>query len=237
MHSCKHCHRSFKNNAGKSRHEMCCDGTGSKLDKRKRATHRRILCNICEEQFQTPQARGNHEKHCDGSGRKKTPTKFPNGVGRSLSDGHRAKLSESLKGNTTWADLPIERKVQLASAARERINERYASGWQPVAGRCKKYTYTSLIAGVVRVDGKWELAVCEYFDALGVTWQRNTKRFSYTRPDGEQSTYCPDFWVDDWSSYIEVKGYETKLDHAKWRDFPAKLIVWRKQDLLERKII
>jgi hypothetical protein len=32
--------------------------------------------------------------------------------------------------------------------------------------------------------------------------------------------------------YVEVKGYENERDEAKWRDFPYKLIVLRKDDLL-----
>ena len=85
----------------------------------------------------------------------------------------------------------------------------YASGWEPTCGRCKKYDYFSPIAGHIKLDGKWELATAKYLDSIGVNWIRNRKRFNYIKPDGKESTYQPDFYVTDWTTYIEVKGYET----------------------------
>jgi len=106
--------------------------------------------------------------------------------------------------------------------------ELYMSGWESTCGRCKKYEYNSAIAGKIKVDGTWELKAARYLDSIGVTWSRNKKRFNYIKPDGRDSTYQPDFFVVEWNSYIEVKGYETDLDRAKWGAFPEKLIVWRK---------
>lgn len=115
------------------------------------------------------------------------------------------------------------------------MKERYSSGWEPVCGRCKKYDYESPIAGHIKVDGTWELAYCYYLDNLGVIWKRNTKRFGYIKPNGKRSTYQPDFYVEEWKSYIEVKGYETDLDRAKWNQFPDKLIIIRKDDIMKIK--
>ena len=64
--------------------------------------------------------------------------------------------------------------------------------------------------------------------------------YSYTRvvgpaykADGTKSTYQPDFYIEDLKSYIEVKGYETDLDKAKWKYFTEKLIVLRRKEIGE----
>lgn len=120
---------------------------------------------------------------------------------------------------------------------REKISNnmkaRYASGWECSAGRCKKYEYISSVAGIIKVDGSWELIFCRYADKQKLRWRRNNKRFPYIRPDGKISTYLPDFYVEDWNSYIEIKGYETDLDRAKWEQFPEKLMILRKKEIGE----
>ena len=108
----------------------------------------------------------------------------------------------------------------------ENMKLRYASGWEPVCGRSKKYEYESIVAGKIKVDGTWELKVAKHLDSLNVIWERNKRRFDYLKPDGTKSTYQPDFYVKDWDCYIEVKGYKTDLDEAKWKHFPNNLQVW-----------
>lgn len=113
----------------------------------------------------------------------------------------------------------------------------YQNGFQTRCGRTSKITYNSPIAGSITLDGTWELKVAEYFDSISLNWKRNTQRFPYIHLNGKQSTYCPDFFVEDWQCYIEVKGYETDLDRCKWSQFPFKLEVWKKQKLKELKLI
>lgn len=113
----------------------------------------------------------------------------------------------------------------------ESKNRLYASGWEPTCGRCKKHKYTSLIAGEISVDGTWELITAKHLDSLGVKWIRNKQRFVYIRPDGKTATYQPDFFVEDWNTFVEVKGYQTKLDDAKWAQFPHRLEVWKRDKI------
>lgn len=49
---------------------------------------------------------------------------------------------------------------------------------------------------------------------------------------GTKRFYTPDFYLVDEKSYLEVKGYETALDHAKWRAFTERLIVWREPEVM-----
>jgi hypothetical protein len=76
-----------------------------------------------------------------------------------------------------------------------------------------------------------------YLDDNFISWKRNNKRFNYIKLDGKQATYCPDFWVEELDSYIEIKGYETELDRCKWSQFTEKLIVYKKKDLQDIGLI
>jgi hypothetical protein len=82
---------------------------------------------------------------------------------------------------------------------------------------------------VVLLDGTWEVAVANWLDENLYTWKRNTNRFSYLNLKGNVSHYTPDFWVTEFNSYLEIKGYETSLDRCKWSQFSEPLIVWKKK--------
>jgi len=115
---------------------------------------------------------------------------------------------------------------------RKRILERYASGWMPKAGRCKKIKYISPIAGAITVDGTWELAVAKFLDRSKWNWKRNKKRFKYINLQGKISHYTPDFYVEELGGYLEVKGYETELDRCKWSQFTKKLTIWKRDVIM-----
>ena len=129
--------------------------------------------------------------------------------------------------------LSLEAKIKVSQNARNRIVNRYANGWLPKAGRCKKYKYFSPVAGEVLLDGTWELAVAKLFDLRNYNWRRNTKRFPYLNLQNKISYYTPDFWVENFNSYLEVKGYTTDLDRCKWSQFTENLIVWTRSELIK----
>lgn len=126
---------------------------------------------------------------------------------------------------------PRSQTNEFKEQQRTRMIQRYEAGWDNKAGRCKKYKYTSYIAGNVTLDGTWELGVAKWLDSKSYNWRRNTKRFRYVNLKNKISHYTPDFWVEELGGYLEVKGYETKLDRCKWQQFTENLIVWKKKDL------
>jgi hypothetical protein len=132
---------------------------------------------------------------------------------------------------------PVKHTEEFKEKQRERIIARYEAGWMPKAGRCKKYKHISPIAGEVYLDGTWELAVAVWLDSKEYIWKRNTKRFQYINLKGTISHYVPDFWIKELDSYLEVKGYETDLDRCKWSQFTEPLIVWKRKELTEMKLI
>jgi hypothetical protein len=140
------------------------------------------------------------------------------------------KISESMIGKSFITD---EGRKALSKSVSENMKARYASGWVNRGGRCKKIEYDSPIAGKVYLDGTWEEKVAKHFDSIGVNWERNKRRFQYVRPDGKISTYCPDFYVADWHTFVEVKGFETELDRIKWSQFPNTLEIWKHDKIKE----
>ena len=170
--------------------------------------------------------------------------------------------SRGMKGKTAWnknltkgTDDRVRRygeKVSKAlkgrvgnihsTSAREKIRkymlEKYANGYVYTGCFTKKYTHNSPIAGKVSLDGTWELRVAIFFDGSELNWRRNTKGFTYINPKtNEKSTYIPDFFVYDWDTYIEVKGYISDVDRAKWKQFPEPLEIWDEGKLVESGIL
>ena len=149
-----------------------------------------------------------------------------NNKGKVLSEEHRRKISIANKGRK---GRPIS--AEHKEIMRETIQKRYANGWMPKAGRCKKIKYVSPIAGEVLLDGTWEEVTAKWLDGLKILWIRNKKRFAYINLEGNISHYTPDFYVEKLGGYLEVKGYETELDRCKWSQFKENLLVFKKKEI------
>lgn len=203
------------------------------------------ICKKCG--FEIKASISNHVKACDGRGPRRKRSKIGSGrggwnKGKTLEETHpethseiRKKLSENHKGGgrASTSEGELERRRKLSNI----INERYANGWQPTCGRAKKYKFNSKFAGEVILDGTWELKVAIYLDLNNIKWRRPSERFDYIKPSGKKGKYKPDFWIEDWNSYLEIKGYKTDLDDAKWSQFKDSLMVWFRKDLVKLGIL
>jgi len=147
---------------------------------------------------------------------------------------HEGLLLAISQGKGKMSD---EALISSSELARKRIIKRYEEGWLPKAGRCKKYVHTSPIAGIIHLDGTWELAVAKWLDSKQYNWKRNTKRFQYINLKNSISHYTPDFWVEELGGYLEVKGYETALDRCKWSQFTEPLLIWKNKELKEHGVL
>lgn len=195
-----------------------------------------LLCKFCEKSCKNDNSLRNHQRMCgDNPDKQISPFKKykkdnpdPWNKGKKL---HYDVWTKGKPGTFLGKKHNDDAKRKMA----EKINERYANGWECVAGRCKKYFHSSSIAGDMWVDGTWEVAFCKFADSTGLSWKRNKKRFPYIKPNGKKSTYQPDFYIEELNSYIEIKGYETDLDRAKWDQFPKELnlIVLRRKEIGE----
>jgi hypothetical protein len=191
-------------------------------------------CLFCFRVIQNKGSLVAHQKVCKENPNRISFKRSPN-AGRKKGS---VAWNKGLKGiQTAWnkglTGIPghkhTEETKKQMSESRKML---YASGWEPTCGRAKKYDYESPIAGKIKVDGTWELAVAKFLDSLGIEWRRNKKRFEYVNLKGSISTYQPDFVIEG-KYYIEVKGYETDLDRCKWSQFPEPLVIFRKAQIEE----
>lgn len=90
----------------------------------------------------------------------------------------------------------------------------------------------------VDLHGSWELKYVQYLDLHNIRWVRNTNCFSYIF-DGKKRKYIPDFYLPESDQYVEIKGYRTEKDVAKWSQFPKnkKLVVLMKNELKTLNIL
>lgn len=240
MHICN-CGKEFIKKNGYSSHLRHCNGFGTKVDLPK--IKEIWTCPLCN--YPILNNKKKHLEFCGGLGPRRQRIKLSRSEASKLNwknETYRNNVIDKIK--SAIRDIPnfgqckdkSKEKIRR-NKLRNLINERYSKGWMPRAGRTKKIEYNSDIAGKVLLDGNWELSVAKYFDKIKVKWLRNKKRFKYINLKGNESFYTPDFWVEDWNTFIEIKGHETDLDRCKWSQFSENIEIWKKDKLKNLKII
>jgi len=217
---CEKCNKSFKTKGGFKIHKRFCKGI--------------IINHICPKcNNYIPNSIEKHIKSCGN----KVSTGRTKGWSKGLTKENSLelkKVSDTLKLRFSNPDNIYKHTEKTKKLLSEILYKRYENGWEVRCGRCKKLDYHSDIAGDVKLDGGWELSVAKYLDSLNIKWTRNKRRFKYWNSIKNcESTYCPDFYVEDWNKYIEVKGYKTDLDEIKWKQFTEELEIWDKNKLKE----
>jgi hypothetical protein len=132
-----------------------------------------------------------------------------------ISDETRAKISTTSLGRK----VSDATKAKLAKAT---LGRDYSGSPR---GRTKLY----VVSGKV-VQGTWELFVASLFDQTGVHWERCSESFEY-HFSSRYWRYTPDFVLPNVGCFVEVKGYATERDYAKWRDFPKALLVLQRAEM------
>ena len=49
--------------------------------------------------------------------------------------------------------------------------------------------------------------------------------------EGKTRNYYPDFYLVEDDKYVEIKGYETEKDRAKWTQFKKSLLILKRKEL------
>jgi len=94
--------------------------------------------------------------------------------------------------------------------AKQKISEKLSINNK--GGRAKWYT----VAGQ-RVQGTWERNVALKFEELGIRWKKlktNRDILKYSM-DGKLRSYTPDFYLEEFNIYLEVKGFWWGRDREK----------------------
>ena len=165
-------------------------------------------CLYCEREFKNGQSYGGHIRTC----------KFNPNL-----DSIKKKVSEKLKGDNNPAKRKNVRE-KISNTIKNKIKE---GTWHNSFSKSRTHLYKN-----IKFHGKWELEYAKYLDENNVKWRRPTEKFEYLF-EGKKRKYTPDFYLINENIYIEIKGYKTSKDIAKWEQFPLKLKILRGKDLFK----
>ena len=192
-----------------------------------------ITCKFCSKECKSNNSKAQHELYCKsnpdakvkkasmGMLGKKGTNQFIKGNPTIMSDVAREKVRQANKNRIWTADMKLKHSVSMKRAV-ENNPEAYSSSNR---GRVKQIIYDG-----IKFQGNWELDFYKWCVANNVNCRRNTEGFKYVW-NGER-TYYPDFYLPDLELYVEVKGYKTERDSAKWEQFPKALRIIEKNDII-----
>jgi hypothetical protein len=115
-----------------------------------------------------------------------------------------------------WADPEFIKKH--SDAMKRAVLENPESYSSSNRGRTKQ-----IIIDGIKLQGQWEVDFYNWAKSFGLNPVRPTIGFKYIWKGAR--TYYPDFYIKSLDLYVEVKGYETDRDRAKWDQFPKKLSI------------
>lgn len=178
-------------------------------------------CKFCELEKPSIRSIRSHEVLCKSNpNRKISPFENPEAhrnksnqflSGKSTGHSENTKQLISEKLNDFWStenrSKQSEKMKQIMPSVIASNPESYSS--KNVCGRAKKSIYNGQL-----MHSSWEELVAKWFDENDIVWTRETKAFIYEWKGIRK--YFPDFFLPDLNLYIEVKGYTTDRDKAKW---------------------
>lgn len=200
------------------------------------------LCQFCNKECKNENSLRNHERLCSLNPNKQkthfdtdefkiqraaTPcNQFikakKNGISLGHTDTVKKLLSEQVKQRgKEWHQKNGER---ISKTISDKVSK---NEWHTSLARHMHIDYNG-----VDLHGSWELKYAQYLDKHKIEWVRNKDSFSYFY-NGKDRKYTPDFYLPQTDEYIEIKGYRTAKDSAKWEQFPKhrKLVVLLKKEL------
>jgi TfoX/Sxy family transcriptional regulator of competence genes len=205
----------------------------SEITKRRRATKARkdecirtdsFVCVHCKKEFKSETFKKSfslltiHEAICDLNPNAKKWERKP------FSEETRKKLSNASKGKK----FSQERKRKISEYMKLAVLKHPESYTSANRGRVKQIEIDGL-----KLHGSWEVLFYQWAKDAGLFPERCLKSFAYEW-NGTRA-YYPDFYLPTLNIYVEVKGYETEQDRAKWSHFPEKLIVLKKIEIEQIK--
>lgn len=134
-------------------------------------------------------------------------------------------------GKTKYTDQRLKKSAnKLSKTICKKVKE---GTWHYSFSKVRTYEYHSKFNGTVKVMGSWELEYVKYLDNNNIKWKHNKNKFYYefNGLKSGRGYYIPDFYLIDENLFIEIKGYETEKDRAKWEWFPYKLKILKKEHL------
>jgi hypothetical protein len=166
----------------------------------------------------------------------------------------REKISKSSKGKINLGDKngmkQLEARKKVSNTRKEMLKDenlrrafslRTKKAWEEgkyegvKVGQCKWFDYEHSNGTIYKVQGTWELAFIKWLDEKNLKFTCHRGRIPYTL-DGKEKNYYPDFWIDEWSSYVDVKAevwYDENKFNAIRKNCDKEVKILFKEQLLE----
>lgn len=174
-----------------------------------------MICSHCDKVYTNKIGFSNHVRRCP---------KNPDRIHEGLTEEGRQRISQATtnKNNNYWSN---EENIEKHKLAMRRAVEMYPESYTSSnRGRTKQQ-----IVDGVKLQGQWEVDFYKWATTNSLNPSRPTLAFKYTW-NGER-WYHPDFYIESLDVYVEVKGFETDRDRAKWQNFNEKLCIIRKEEI------
>jgi hypothetical protein len=111
-----------------------------------------------------------------------------------------------------------EERKKTSIAVSKTVNQKVKDGsWHTSLAKNLHYNYNG-----IDLHGSWEFLYAKWLDENQIKWRRPKESFPYNFENKERK-YTPDFYLIDSNEYIEIKGFKTLKDEAKWSQFPKNL--------------
>lgn len=187
-------------------------------------------CKFCGKECKNDNSLRNHQRLCKLNPERQSTPFQDKEKQKDISKIRKEKglLNQWSNPNYTISDETINKlsKVAIKRNANESedtkakrkatIVKKVENGeWHVSLAKAHHYSYNG-----VDLHGKWELKYAKWLDENQIKWQRCKDSFSYEF-EGKVRRYTPDFYLIDSDEYIEIKGYKTEKDDAKWSQFPS----------------
>ena len=170
-----------------------------------------MICEHCSKEYTNKSGYSNHIRRCP---------KNPNRIMEILTAEGRALIVEK---NLSRRHSE-ESKKKLSASMKQAVLNNPDSYSSKNRGRTKQ-----VVIDGIKLQGQWEVDFYLWAKEKGLNPRRPTEAFKYEW-NGER-WYHPDFYIESMDLYVEVKGYETDRDRAKWRDFPRKLRIIKEAEI------
>lgn len=188
-----------------------------------------LICKFCQSIRKSLMSLKCHERSCplnkdrvytNHKIGKSGGNQYTKGTAKELSLETRLKLATGGK-NIIWDETKRKNHSDAMKKAVLENPESYTSSNRGRTNQIEKHG--------IKFQGKWELEFYEWCLSNSVIVERCNEWFPYEF-DGTRK-YNPDFYLPALDLYVEVKGYQTLKDEAKWDQFPKKLCIIKSAEI------
>lgn len=170
-----------------------------------------LLCQYCLKECKNENSQRNHERCCPSNPNRNYKNGMTGKVGANqftYAEKHGLQKPKAwnigLPGTFTGKKHTVE--------TRKRISEKLSINNK--GGRSKWYTVADQ-----SVQGTWERNIALKLEEMQIRWTKlktNRDTLEYVM-DGKTRSYTPDFYLEDYDVYLEIKGYWWGNDKEKMR--------------------